>query len=234
MKRTSRNPQQIIEGILAKLKQATWNDLKKETNLSKGALSKHLQLLIKYRRVEVNVDTSTTPKTLRYSLSPLSKLEEYKPRIDINEKDSVNQHEKDIRDLIGFSVQTGYVISLEKDRKQAWDLFERYAAFNLDSIVLEILCSIVCSYHYSRGYMRGKRKDDLDKQHEIFIKRLKEYSIRQFISPWIESLATSAFYNRDIIDTLWTCLKKRSEKVDMSVFSAVYNDKGSAPMRDRV
>lgn len=219
MKRAVKNPRQTIEKAIIQLKNPTWNDLLKKTNLSKGALSKYLNQLIKYNRVTIFVDTSTIPKINRYLPGPLPKLEEYKTQIEERSKKTKKNFfdlEKYNMKLIGFCEQSGYQISKIVDRNKAKKLLSEYLQFNLDALGIWILHSIIYSNSFSEGIMDKKKSKDIQKQQEVLIKQLKTYFIKDFITPWIESLASSAIYNQDILEIYEKALIDRGKSTNLS------------------
>jgi hypothetical protein len=219
MKRTTRTPRQTIEKAIAKLINPTWKDLLKETKLSKGALSKYLNQLIRYDRVIIFVDTSTIPKTNRYLAGPIPKLEDYKTQIEERSKKPKNSSfdlEKYNMKLIGFCEQSGYQISRIVDRNRAKKLLSEYLQFNLDALGIWILHSIIYSNSFSKGIMDKIKSKDIQKQQEVLIKRLKTYFIKDFITPWIESLASSAIYNKDIEKIYENALIERGKATNLS------------------
>ena len=195
MPRAVRNPENAIIQTLLRIKAATWADLLEDTKLSKGALSKYLTLLINSQRIKVNVDTSEDRRKTKYSLIQLQK--EKVEKVRAAEKLVPIDIEMFCKQLIAFSSQSGYQISKLKDREQARILLKEYLIFNIDTIASYIPYFIELAFWFSVGVAKA-RKLKPGKQYDAFVKRLKENFVKKIFEPWIESLAFSAFQNRDI------------------------------------
>lgn len=194
----TRSPKNQIRRALLGCKEATWTQLLDETKLSKGALSKHLKELIEYGQVKTNTDDSKRPPSTKYSLIQINKEDakhitqkmarppDYRPKSFLEMQ----------RILLLFSMQVGNQISMLDDRQKAKELLKEYLSFNLDTLSASVPVFILAAFAYSRGYMHGQKNPK--KQHQIFLKHLKAHFMKEFIEPWIESLADTAFWNQDI------------------------------------
>jgi hypothetical protein len=190
--REIRRPEHAIRKALIKYGKATWTQLLQETKLSKGALSKYLNMLIKSGQVFQEVDSSARPPRSMYSLTYPS-MEETKQTYG---EVTLEAHEAQQLVLVNFSMQNGYSISNLKNRKSAKTLLEEYLTFDLDILAANIPIFIGLAYAYSLGYKDTKANPQ--KQYDFFIKYLKNHYVKEFIEPAIEALAYSAFLNRDV------------------------------------
>lgn len=192
------NPKKEIMDVLLKRGGATWTQVLEETKLSKGALSKHMTQLIEWGYVETTIDQIKRPPTTRYSLAKIrhevaKRITQQIGQMDLNKPLGFMEMQKI---LVVFSVQVGYQISKLKDRAKAKEILREYLAFNLDTLAASLPIFVTASFAYSKGYMH--KKSDPKKQQKIFIKNLKGRFMKEFVEPWIESLADTAFWNWDI------------------------------------
>ena len=92
MPRRSVNAEKVLLESLKNHENQTWSDLLRLTGLSKGALSKHLNVLIDSKIVSTSVDTDRRPPTTRYNLAsaPSGILEAF-----LNMKDYINEETRE-------------------------------------------------------------------------------------------------------------------------------------------
>ncbi len=184
-------------------KKLTWSELQQKTELSKGALSKHLKEMIKTEQVKAEIImTSKNQMQTVYSAITLSKDEIKtdltKPLLEKPNPLEMDQFEYLLNQLQLLAFSSGIHIKVIQDRKQAEAILRDYLDFNLDTISSYIPYFISLANSYSIGYAEGKGKLPIKKQYDVFVKELKEHYIKKIIEPWIDAIAYSIFVNSDI------------------------------------
>ena len=237
-KKTESNPRKIIWNALLRheSRSATWPQLKDETCLSKFTLSKYLNMLIKCGDVRVWVDTSKHPRLTVYSLIPAAEaqLPEQVKKLEGENRTEIDEAWKYFIDL---SLQSGYQLSKVDDRQKARELLREYLAFNIDVLAANLTSFISGAFSFSKGHTRGKNEQGKrlteQEQYEIFIKNLKDDSIKKVLIPWMESLAYAGFWNQDIAlgeveeDAVYRYYGiERGRKIDLSKMLQVYERMG--------
>ena len=227
-------------------KRLTWQDLREKTELSKGALSKHLNEMLKNGDIKPEIELSSQgQRQTVYSLITESK-EEIKANLSekrSEEKDLMKpeefQYYLDQLQLLAFA--SGLNIKALEDRKQAEAIFKEYLDFYLDTIASYIPYFISLARSYSIGYSKGRGNLPLKKQYEIFVKRLNEEFINKILLRWIEAIAYSIFLNSDITskeqdghNPLTEYIEHRGKAIDKSYLDKIErvieeNKKKSAP-----
>jgi hypothetical protein len=186
-------------------------------------------MLIKYGDVKVWVDTSKHPRLTVYSLIPAAEAQLPEQVKKLEEPTEIDEAWKYFIDL---SLQSGYQLSKVDDRQKARELLREYLAFNIDVLAANLTSFISGAFSFSKGVARGKRLTRQE-QYEIFIKNLKDDSIKKVLIPWMESLAYSGFWNQDIAlgeveeDAVYRYYGiERGRKIDLSKMLQVYERMG--------
>lgn len=193
MPRPVRNPTNAIIEALSKQNKATWAELLKETQLSKGALSKYLTELIKDQRINTETDgTKRPPKTLYSLVDPIqAAMKDAPPGFFVDP-----QNEKDI-DYVGLAIYIGDLISKLKDREEAKKLLKGYLDFTANILVADMCVSIEASYIYC-AMSQELTNTPIKAQTEEILKLWKACRKKFDTERLLQAIFWTAFKNSDV------------------------------------
>jgi hypothetical protein len=207
MPRAIRNPSNAIIEVLSEKGKATWAELLKETQLSKGALSTYVTELLNSKKIKIQTDTSRRPpKTIYVLEDPTKEL-----RNNLNRKkhplffniDYLQEPDYSNPDYVAFAIHVGNLISSMKDRDKARQLMKEYLEFVMNYLLSDILAGIILAYSLSHPMKAIPQNSPLnlsrggDKPEDI-LKIWKETRQHLDEDAVIQAIFWSAFKNKDI------------------------------------
>ena len=224
MPRPVRNPSNAIIEALSKRNKATWAELLKETQLSKGALSKYLTEMIEGKRINTETDgTRRPPKTLYSLVDPIEAATKDAPPgffVDPN-------NEKEI-DYVGLAIYIVDLISKVKDREEAKKLLKGYLDFTANILVANICVSIEASYLYcamSQALTNTKLKAQTEEILKIWKACRKKFDTERLL----QAIFWTAFKNSDAAfgdeHLFLTFSSELNKKIDRSFIEKILSAK---------
>lgn len=230
MPRAVRNPSNAIIEVLSEKGKATWAELLKETQLSKGALSTYVTELLKGKKIKVETDTSKRPPKTIYVLEDptkelRSKLNRKKHPLFFN-INYLQEPDYSNPDYVAFAIHVGNLISTMKDREKAKQLMKEYLEFVMNYLFSDIIAGITLADALSCPIKNNPQNsplnsnEDEDKPEDILKiwKKSRQYLDEDAV---IQAIFWSAFKNRDITlegkDTVFNSFSQEIErKMDRS------------------
>ncbi len=198
MPRAIRNVKGAILKTLAESeKKLTWLEILEKTQLSKGALSKHLNELIEDGVVKTSTVNTRPPTTLYNLVEP-------QPSHELPEIfRGLEGYNKLVFAATASAFQTGIAISQLEDRDLARYVLKGYLNSNLRWIMGVVLYVMPLACAYSKGFEQGAKNTRLGrllvrkKRYDVYVEEVRKRT-RNLVEPWIEALANTVFVNSDI------------------------------------
>lgn len=199
MPRAVRNVKAAIMKTLANEENLTWLQILERTELSKGALSKHLNDLIEDGTIKPSTISSRPPTTV-YNLADQVRA---KPDFEPVMFHTIEEYERFMFRAAASAFQDGVLISYLENRDLARDVLKGYLDSNLRWIMSTILYTTMLADSYSKGYMKGVKSRRLSrllirkKRKDVYVEEVRK-ELHKLVEPWLEAVANTVFVNHDI------------------------------------